>query len=77
MHTCSLEVLIPSDVERQFKVEHNAGMCINVEMMLHACWEYNRYGRGLSYRNIKNISNLFFYLQSVRTKFNIYAFVFY
>jgi hypothetical protein len=38
-------VLIPSDVERHFKVEHNAGMCINVEMMLHACWEYNRYGR--------------------------------
>ena len=34
-------------------------------MMLHACWEYNRYGRGLSYRNIKNISNLCFHLQSV------------
>jgi hypothetical protein len=49
MHTCSLEVLIPSDVERQFKVENNAGICINVEMMLHACWEYNRYERGLRF----------------------------
>jgi len=64
MHTCSLEVLIPSHVERQFKIENNAGLCINVEMMLHVCREYNRYGRGLSYRNIKNISNLFFHLQS-------------
>ena len=53
MHTCSLKVLIPSDVERQFKVENNAELCINVEMMLHACWEYNRYGRGLSYQNIR------------------------
>jgi hypothetical protein len=43
----------PSDVERQFKVENNAEHCINVEMMLHACWEYNRYGRGLSYQNIR------------------------
>jgi hypothetical protein len=32
-----------------FTAEH----CINVEMMLHACWEYNRYGRGLSYQNIR------------------------
>jgi len=53
MHTGSLEVLIQSDVERQFKVEYNAELCINVEMMSHACWEYNRYGRGLGYQNIR------------------------
>ena len=46
-------MLIPSDVERQFNVENNAELCINVEMMLHACWECNRYGRGLSYQNIR------------------------
>ena len=48
MNTCSLEVLIPSDVERQFKVENNTEFCINVEMMLHDC-----YGRDLSYQNIR------------------------
>ena len=26
-------------------------------MMLHACWEYNRYGRGLSYQNIRKKVN--------------------